>query len=1401
MISTTAWVIIAFFIFSILGVYDFSSTPDNYESSLWATESLPAEETAAGDIQIGQAIAVKTNEYTQKFDYKIDSVNRHGSTWDIITLSGGSTSFLPWLPEVPVKSMIFDTDSEIAEIEVSYFGADELLDFRLPPAQEPEFIIAPELALQNEINTQESSIDQQIDDYLNLDFNYPEYDYLLSKIDIYEDNGIIQNKYSLQLYPCKYNPKLRTAEIFNEARVKIYYFEQPSTGSRSGEKVNSEELAPEEEVPYLILTTEPLMDELTPLASWKIRKGLPTKIVDVNRIYENETFDGFDEPEEIRNYIRYMHEEYLTEYVLLAGDWDTVPPRMCHDPDPYSGADDGEIPADSYYACISADSTWDEDNDHIYGELGDLDDIYPDIVVGRIAINSEAKMEAWVSEVLNYEQKPIIEEWTGKVILLGPNVHNEGDGAEQSEYFHDKYLKYVYESFDKYYESSDAGEPFSRSEIIKSINQGATFLNYLGHGGPSTWTYNYGYNKLIDKSDVNRFTNGRLKPVVYAMSCLTEWFDDPSDSGYGNFGDCIGETFTENVDDAGIGYIGSARTSVGSVGSGYGPFATGLQEDFIRQLSQNNFVLGEAYTEGKKHYSESFGHMFPDTRTSGEVQACWLEVNLLGEPELPLWTSTPKTFNVTNSSVGDFLTLVIKNETGSPIEGAQVCIQSSSRTGTLEALRVKLTSVDGNVVFDITNLPVRLNLTITKINYVPYLEKITIRDTISPETTLEVIPNEPDGENGWWDDINNSNNSIIFNGPVNVPEGMHTLYYYSVDIANNIELTKKYDIKVDLTTPFCNLLLQPETPDGYHGWFIHQPMINFSTEANATVYYAFNDDYYLKFIDLLLSPEGVHDLNYYSRDDAGNIGNEFKTTLKVDITPPKTILNINPDVPTGKNGWYAESPLIHLTTENNGSSFYYWDDDGINASILYTEPISVQEGIHRLYYYSVDFAGCPEKVNNYLIKLDTIAPTSTHTLYPSEADGENGYYRSDVIITLTSEPNATIHYSWDNGTPIIYTKPIQGNEGIHSLIYYSTDLAGNSGNENRFEFKLDTIKPTTKLSVTPGSPSGLNGWYKDSPQLEFDTEPGATVFYRFTGGSERVVSSYIEMPEGENTIYYYSIDEAGNVGPEKQRFFKVDLTAPKSKIKLDVLTYNINEFVTFEASKSIDNFEVTAYYFDFGDGSYSGWVNVPEATHKYQTPGEYIVKLKVRDSAGIESEPQIATILVVEEKDEVDILFSDNLLFLVIILIVIFIMISALFVTFQRNARARESRNRALEMFVESPGLASVGEPLKSSRSTGPTGPIRSEPAEAIILEPEAVSKLQRILCSGCATTFVGDPHDKSLKCPGCGKQGALRNKLSEKKSKPQVFKCPSCSTIFKVPDASGYHKVKCPKCGITGEI
>jgi len=76
---------------------------------------------------------------------------------------------------------------------------------------------------------------------------------------------------------------------------------------------------------------------------------------------------------------------------------------------------------------------------------------------------------------------------------------------------------------------------------------------------------------------------------------------------------------------------------------------------------------------------------------------------------------------------------------------------------------------------------------------------------------------------------------------------------------------------------------------------------------------------------------------------------------------------------------------------------------------------------------------------------------------------------------------------------------------------------------------------------------------------------------------------------------------------------------PTAALVPDKTNVDLNETVTFSALGSTDDGFVEYYFFDFGDGTNSGWITSPTATHQYADEGTYNVTVIVMDNLGVVS--------------------------------------------------------------------------------------------------------------------------------------------------------------------------------------
>ncbi len=1067
---------------------------------------------------------------------------------------------------------------------------------------------------------------------------YPEYPIRLDPIGYRHRNGETFRVYSLWYTPIMLDNN-GEGEISIEPSIELSMSDDlagPSLTRSEGDAslvpgtlsvADNMDIPPE----YLIITYRENVDELRVLANWRNRKGLATSVIDIDHILGN--YSGSEDPADLlREYIKDVHSIWgRLRYVMLAGDWETVPVKKVFDSDP-SEWDDGWIPADSYYQCL--DGTWDLNGNGIFGEVGDLEDIIPDIVVSRLAIDEGNIWEKKVDQIIEYEMGEQLGSWVDTAVLIGAHTHSEGDGTQYSNYLWDKYLKDAYEVGTTLYEDE---QTLSHDSIDDSLEAGTTFVQFVDHGGPNEWCDNYGAGVVYRSRDARSLSNDARMPFISALACLTTWFDDTSGCPYGNWENCLGESFTENTNGGAIGYVGSSRVSVGIITANrYLPYDNGLIEDIARQIGgQGNYVMGDVHTGGKAHYAEVWGGGF-DNPNNPEIGLCWMEFTLLGEPACGLWTGSDGQLISTVEHEDDLdphITVFITDGSGEPVEGANVSLQNFDR----RIFQISTTDVDGKVVFDLVlDWFCDINLTVTKQNMIPYSGFIRISDVIPPLTDIVTIPSEPDGENGWF--LNHPRIKLIPNerakvhyridtGPSHsinasmnftlpaLPEGEHDIHFFAEDEAGNLEVEQHVTIRSDTLDPLIDLTLNPSEPDGMNGWYTTEPMITLSKDeedsGSEVRFMCDMDGEVIEYSGPFFVPEGEHLIDIWAMDNSGRSSNITQLDLKVDIRPPRTEIEIYPDEPDGENGWYVTNPEVILTPSEPDCSIEY----RISSSPFndYQGDLILPDGRFDLEYRSVDPSGNIERTRSLFFKIDTSPPTTDYRIYPPFPDGKDGFYITtpSLMFQWKDDHDATLFVSMDGSSWIDWKGSEDIPDGIHQIEAFSEDDAGHRSSVISLELKVDTEYPETEVQLTGAR---HEEWFTSKPTVSFRTSEDSITFYRIDTFDEfsRYDSPFIlNIAEGRTRLYYFSEDRGGNTADEEVLMIKVDIEKPRLSLEYSVSDAGVLE-LSAEGSRDGTQLE----YLVSIDGKVTrDWSTDP--VHSIElSPGSYLVKMDVRDEAG-----------------------------------------------------------------------------------------------------------------------------------------------------------------------------------------
>jgi hypothetical protein len=499
--------------------------------------------------------------------------------------------------------------------------------------------------------------------------------------------------------------------------------------------LNPQELEPQRDrlgsndVAELIVTTADLASSFELLAQWKTRKGVPAIVLTVEDILADPAFDGVDAAASIRNAVRHYAQNHGTEWVLLGGDTDVVPTRMAYD----FFYDQG-IPCDLYYADL--DGSWDADGDGRWGEVDeDGIDMLSDVFVGRAPVSDPAGAALFVDKVLTYEGAPfdVVDDFQLEMVLLGEILWDDPDpytdGGVALDMLLDDYVPGRFGPATKLYERDGT---LTRSSALAAIDAGCGIVAHEGHaniGRASVGPEN------LTNADLEALVNDVRGGLFYSVGCWSAAIDH----------DTFAEHWLRSETGGGVAYVGNSRYGWGCPGYPGECVSDLYSQQFMNSLFVKELIhAGLVHADAKHHYAGA-------ARTDDYMRYAMYELNLLGDPEMPIWTDTPTELAVDHPSEiesdGEAVQVPVSvTAGGAPVDDAVVCMMSADGS----IYEVETTNAAGTVALTID--PAQhddLMLTVTAPNTVPYGASIGISGTtgiVPPESgaaRTALLPNYP----------------------------------------------------------------------------------------------------------------------------------------------------------------------------------------------------------------------------------------------------------------------------------------------------------------------------------------------------------------------------------------------------------------------------------------------------------------------------------------------------------------------------------------------------------------------------------------------------------------------------------------------------------------------------------
>ncbi len=1078
-------------------------------------------------------------------------------------------------------------------------------------------------------------------------------------------DGSTGQLYSLKLYPVEYRNQQfesKTTVLFKKAKISYYateYCYWSLDRSEDSDGVSTTVPNPVHKpigaVKYLIITHSDLLSSVNSFAEWKSQKGLFTQVMTTDEI--NEMYDDSegDIQYKMRKYIQQLEQKYDLDYLFLVGDWDKVPTRNTKNS--YSSPMMGEpndFASDLYFACVDPNTTWNKDGDADYAEDGELDDCVPDMAVGRLASNSPSEISSILEHLIAREKNLTYDPMHDvAVYMAGDPGYMPGDPTEVMDHFYNIYGKNVFSNnFTIYYDNTGKLE-YTSNSVEKVLNDHHTVMCYFGHGQPT------GFPELFENSDIANLQNNGTDGTLFAMACLTGWFDDPRNSGMmGAVENCFAELLTETPGKGLVGVIASSRMAVGYIDTVYSDDAPGLEEDYwrsVRDASNGNLTpaIGAVWRDAITNFAGSFfpfksqGFDNPGLRT-------FLEYNLLGEPEAPLIFHRPEILNIEYSLDPAKTTIQAKvtNITGAPVSSATVCIYRADELG-----RVYNTNGKGEVTFNIPpNNGGDINITASRPGDIPASDSFSLPDSLAPKSMYSLDPEEPDGNNGYYISYPNitlfgdeqvdveyridTNDTMYHHGPttVKLTSGEHTVEFRVKDRAGHCSDWTVVRVMVDDTAPELNVKLDPSKPDGNACWYVTRPILTIhSNEKLNDSYYSLNDGELNKYGSPIVIPEGEYEIKIIAFDLAGNM-NTTELTLKVDLTAPNSQINISHQ-PDGENGYYIIPPTVTLLCQDEPmesvSLEYRWD---AGTWKIYQTPIVPPEGSHSLYYRGIDIAGNVELEHISEFLVDTEMPEVNIDILPSQPDGLNGYYKTYPIVEISSEDGIVYYYLMDaaetytnrngnakeneNANFVEVHDNIVIPDGEWYLYSIAVDDAGNRRNGEPRYFKVDTRPPVLSWEIIPNTPEGDNLWYSSSPEIRIYSviqNEDVTIYWSLNDDNEWIEYNQetgIILPSGEYTLRLRGVDLAGNIYLTETQAIKVDMEAPEITITTPAEGQTTGRTVLVNWKGADELAGIECYKVRLDEKDWNNMYNETSLELENLNNGEHKVAIRAWDRAG-----------------------------------------------------------------------------------------------------------------------------------------------------------------------------------------
>ncbi len=335
---------------------------------------------------------------------------------------------------------------------------------------------------------------------------------------------------------------------------------------------------------YVMISHPAFTNDLGALIAARLAEGLTVKVVDIFDLYQ--TYSGGEiDPEAIRSYLRHAARRLSTRYVLLVGG------------DTYDYLDHLRLGSVSFVPTLYAQTDSIVRFSPADSLLADIDgDGLQDLAIGRLPARSQSELRLLIDKTLRYPSTPA-------AAVLAADSSDDRHFSTLSE----ELASFVPNGWPvtSAYIDRDGVEQ-AHDILLEAIAQGAALVNFVGHSGPSVWSF----QGLFSTTDSAALSNTRAPTAVIQWGCWNTYHVAPE---Y----DTLAHSLLLSGSQGAAAVVGSATLSQEISDRLLGPA-------LLSRALQTGTRLGDAILEAKREVASGGG----DLR---DVIVGW---TLLGDPAL-----------------------------------------------------------------------------------------------------------------------------------------------------------------------------------------------------------------------------------------------------------------------------------------------------------------------------------------------------------------------------------------------------------------------------------------------------------------------------------------------------------------------------------------------------------------------------------------------------------------------------------------------------------------------------------------------------------------------------------------------------------------------------------------------